>query len=158
MMGTGLWKWIGRLNQGMNKKRKTRLPWNWRSRVEITREDSPVTNCGRGRFLIDKGVIFRLMFKKGQTPKGFNRWIGELDICNKSPHFVQESGLDEYFFRRGLGTLLYTHALDQLGSLSTRYHSASEAAQGLWRLLVRMHRQKRDFFAGTLTIFSKGQR
>lgn len=140
--------------------RKTRLPWNWRSRVEITREDSSVTNtnCGRGRFRIEGSILFRLMFKKGQTPKGFNRWIGELDICNKSPHFVQESGLDEYFFRRGLGTLLYTHALDQLGSLSTHYHSASESAQGLWRRLARTRRDSRfDFFAGTLTVFRKDQ-
>lgn len=131
-------------------RRKTRLPCNWRSRIEIVREDFPEARYRSGK------ITFELLFKKGQTPKGFCRYIGSLEVSDSSPHFVDTVEIDEYFWRRGLGTLLYVYALNQLGTLSTRYHSASESAQGLWRSLVRNHNHRVDFFAGTLVISHKG--
>lgn len=137
-------------------RRKTRLPWNWRSRVEITRHDEPAISYARGRTHLDGSVQFTMSFKTGQTPKGFARHIGQLDICDKSPYFVEDVELDDYFHKRGLGTLLYLHALNELGSLTTHYHSSSSAAKGLWRRLVRRLPSHRvDFFEGTLTIFPK---
>ncbi len=137
-------------------KRKRRLPPNWRSRIEITREDEPVVNSGRGRFRYLMGSIrFTLRFKKGQTPRGFRTWIGDLLICDEEPYSVDGAEIDDYFVRRGLGTLLYLHALNELGSLTTLYHSASDAAKGLWRRLIRRTRShKTDFWKGTLTIYS----
>lgn len=138
--------------------RKSRLPWNWRSRIEITRLHAPVTNCHPWRWDRFDPVIFELAFKKGQTPKGCKRRIGILSIYKKSPHFVEEVHLDNYFVKRGLGTKLYLHALKELGSLSTHYNSASDAAKGLWRRLVkRSHNHRTDFFAGTLTIFNRAK-
>lgn len=139
----------------MKSRRKTRLPSNWRSRIEIIRHDDPPVSMGRGRFCFDGVVTFKLSFKKGRTPKGFQKHIGELIISDELPYFVDGAEIDEYFVRRGLGTLLYLHALDRLGSLATYYHSSSDAAKALWRLLVRKfpNHHKVDFFAGTLTIF-----
>lgn len=132
---------------------KRSLPPNWRSRLQITREDNPPVALGRGRFRCDPTIRFTLTFKKGRTPKGFRRLIGDLVITNKSPYFVEGAEIDEYFVRRGLGTLLYQHALNQLGSLTTNYPRASAAAQGLWKSLTRIHRFKTDFFTGELTIW-----
>lgn len=137
-----------------------RLPWNWRSRIEIIREDDPVVNSGRGcfRYLADS-IRFTLRFKKGQTPKGFRTRIGDLLICDEEPYLVDEAAIDDYFVRRGLGTLLYLHVLNELGSLTTLYHSASNAAKGLWRGLIRRTRShKTDFWEGTLTIHSRDLR
>lgn len=130
----------------MSRRRKSRLPWNWRSRIEILLDDEPV----------EGSLVFTLSFKKGQTPKGFMRAIGSLSVCDKPPYVIEQAEIDEYFVRRGLGTSLYFHALNQLGSLTTLYHSASKAAQGLWRSLVRGTSNHRiDFFAGTLTVFKR---
>lgn len=134
---------------------KRRLPSNWRSRIEIIREDNLEIAMGRGRFRCDPSIRFTLTFKKGRTPKGFRRLIGDLVITNKSPYFVEGAEIDEYFVRRGLGTLLYRHALKKLGSLTTNYPSASVAAQGLWKSLTRAHHFKTDFFEGELTVFKR---
>ncbi|KKL97550.1 hypothetical protein LCGC14_1833380 [marine sediment metagenome] len=140
----------------VGRKRKTHLPWNWRSRVEITRRFKNSHLCVVSGSHIDPSIVFELVFRKGRTPRGFRRWIGNLTVTNKSPYFVEGADIDEHFVRRGLGTLLYLHALNQLGSLTTSYHFASEPAQGLWRFLVRKTRSHRtDFFAGTLTIFKR---
>ena len=120
-----------------------KLPWNWRSRIEIIKHYSP------GREMID----FELTFRKGQTPKGFHRYIGDISVYNATPHFVGESEINEYFRKRGLGTHLYTYVLNDLGSLTTLYHNISKPAQAVWRTLVRQsHSHKVDFFVGTLTV------
>lgn len=147
-------------------KRKTSLPWNWRSRLEITSAKYGVGELASGSHSggQQRTIGFRLSFKEGQTPKGFPNQIGTLCIYNKPPYFVDSAEIEDYFQRRGLGTMLYLHALNQLGSLSTLYFSASKEAQGLWRHLVKTHLQRlppraaawrTDFFAGTLTIFKR---
>lgn len=124
-----------------------KLPWNWRNRIEITQYNEPPEN--------NSLIIFTLAFKKGQTPKGFNREIGSLSVYNVSPYFIGESEIDKYFRKRGLGTQLYIHALNEIGSLTTLYHDISKPAQALWRTLVNQtHNHKIDFFAGTLTVFA----
>lgn len=133
---------------------KRRLPANWRDRLHIIREDNPAVSLGRGRFRCDPSIRFMITFKEGRTPKGFRRFIGDLLITNKPPYFVEGAEIDKHFVRRGLGTLLYQHALNQLGSLTTNYPSASVAARGLWKSLTRIHRFKTDFFAGELTIWN----
>lgn len=140
----------------MKSKQRKHLPWNWRSRVEIIRYDETVMNCGRGRFRMNPAISFTLTFKKGQTPKGFRKQIARLDIDNKPPYFIESVEMDDYFVRRGLGTLLYFHALNQLGSLTTLYHRASKSAQGLWRFLVRNTRShKTAFFCRHIDCFQR---
>ncbi len=142
-------------------KRKTSLPWNWRSRLEITSAKYGVGDRASGSHSggQQRTIGFRLSFKKGQTPKGFPNHIGSLCVDNKPPYFVDSAEIKDYFQRRGLGTMLYLHALNQLGSLSTLYFSASKEAQGLWRRLVRlMDNNRQDFFAGTLTVFKRTEK
>ncbi len=132
--------------------RITRLPSNWRSRLEITRVDEPAIT---GRFSQPPSVIFNLNFKKGRTPKGFYRNIGSLSVVDSSLPYVDGAEIDEYFRRRGLGRLLYAHALKELGSLTTYYHAISFSAKQVWASLIREYSHQTDFFAGTLTIRKK---
>lgn len=129
-----------------------RLPSNWRQRIELTRHDDPVVYSGHGGRILEAMTTFKLSFKKGRTPRGFGRFIGDL-MVDRSSCFVAEASQDKHFCKRGLGTLLYTHALEQFGSLTTFFHDASPAAQGLWKSLVRRYPHKTDFFKGTVTIF-----
>jgi len=102
-------------------------------------------------FCLEGETTFTLSFKKGRTPRGFSRHIGDLRVTDSLS--ISSSEIDDYFRKRGLGTLLYVHALKELGSLTTHYHSASVAAKGLWRSLVRRcSSYKVDFFDGTLTL------
>lgn len=127
----------------MKQKRKTRLPANWRDRIEILQQD---TRYGETEFV--------LIFKKGRTPRGFGRHIGILTVDNDPPHYICECQIRSHFCRRRLGTLLYVRALTQFKSLTTDFHSASPNAQALWKSLIRKYRYKTDFFKGELTIWS----
>ena len=122
-------------------KRKTRLPSNWRDRIEIIRHRE------------EYGLIeFTVSFKKGFTPKGFHTNIGFL-IVDKDGNSGESHIYDEHLRKRGIGTMLYTNALDHLGSLTTDYHAASDSAQGLWRALIRHRRYKTNFFGKKLTVW-----
>ena len=110
----------------MRKQRTTRLPSNWRSRLEITRVDEPASV---GRFCYPASTIFNLDFKKGRTPKGFGRHVGDLLVVDPQSPYVDGSEIDEYFRKRGLGRFLYAHALKELGSLTTYYHAISFPAK-----------------------------
>ena len=65
------------------KQRKTRLPSNWRDRIEIV---SSITDDGT--------TTFDIGFKKGQTPRGFCTNIGTLVVSNQFPHAVEDSHID----------------------------------------------------------------
>lgn len=145
-------------------QRKLRpLPWNWRSRIEIILEDgcipgyfsgqgNPLLIDRRGR-VADGPLRFVLIFRKGKTPVGLSRHIGFLAVDHKKPYWVLESLIwKERFRKRGLGTLLYVHALGCLGQLTTNYGSCSEDAKGLWRSLAQKYPHTTDFFKSRLTI------
>lgn len=136
----------------MRKQRITRLPSNWRSRLEITRIDEPAIT---GRFCCLASTRFNLDFKKGRTPKGFGRHVGDLLVIKSVLPYVDGAEIDKYFRRRGLGRLLYVYALKEFGSLTTYYHSISFGAKQLWSSLLREYPHETDFFAGTLTIKKK---
>jgi len=122
-----------------------RLPWNWRSRIEITVDED------------GKDTVFNLQFIKGKTPKGFMRNIGELSTseCRPYGHVVEGSHVDEKFRRKGLGKMLYLRALEHHGSLTTFYHRASEEAQRVWKSIMRNHKHDENFLKGTLTAYYK---
>ena len=129
---------------------KSRLPSNWRDRIEIViddHEDDEWLDC----------ITLTMLFKKGKTPKGFFREIGHLEIESGS-NLVDSAELHSRLRRRGLGTMLYEAALEHLGELSTYYHNSSDEAQALWQSLCRHHRHKIDFFTPKLTIFSRKRR
>jgi GNAT superfamily N-acetyltransferase len=121
-----------------------RLPPKWRERLELVIED------GEGDWTFD------IKFKKGQTPSGYRRSIGSLDVSEiDHHHFVESIFIYPKFRRKGLGTLLYETAIKHLGSLSTRYHEASPNAQECWRKLAKKYEWETDYFGGFLQVFNK---
>jgi len=132
-----------------------RLPNNWRKRIEIVK-----TVESNKRSIV---YAYLIQFKKGQTPKGFIKYIGELSVVHRrrptdwTRNHVIEAHLEDKFIGRGLGYLLYTTALAEIGPLTTNYHSISSQAQKLWKRLSDEYRWCSDFFDGTLTVFPDKQ-
>lgn len=122
---------------------KHRLPWNWRQRLEIV--------YGQDRW---GDYSYKLQFRKGTTPRGFPRIIGELTVHTEDNNFVDSAEIVERLQRRGLGTMMYMHALTELGTLTTSYHRASDDAKHLWDKLIKTHKYEIDFWKPSLTIFS----
>jgi hypothetical protein len=142
-------------------KRKP-LPKNWRKNLELVL-GSEYRSFGQWN-----QYDFRLVFKEGKTPKGYPREIGSLTIeaghKDDRKFYVDVSYINERFQNKGLGTLLYTSAIQELGQLTTYYHSASWKAQKLWDRLRRMtgittmgcrFRSETNFFDQTLTLYRK---
>jgi hypothetical protein len=82
--------------------------------------------------------------------------IGYITIQKKGKHnFVKVSSVINTYRGKGCGSMLYEHAVTNLGSLSTNYHSASSLAQRVWKRLIKKYKHKDDFFSGVLTVFKK---
>jgi hypothetical protein len=119
-----------------------RLPPNWRKRIELIHRNDEFENA------------FEIRFKKGQTPKGFFRSIGNLDIeIYDGEAWVESADVEDHFRNRGLGTMMYEAAMNKFGALHTKYHDSSVSARWLWQSLTCKHLYKADFFSGQLTIF-----
>ncbi len=135
-----------RRKKAVRRRLKTRLPWNWRDRLEMkVRGDE----YGSTRF--------RLQFKEGCIPPGCCRIIGQLDVCDHDDddnYIVESSWLQLRFRNRKLGMLLYTCAMNHLGSLTTEYYAASKEARRMWDSLARRNRHKWCDDAD-LTIFAR---
>ena len=58
---------------------------------------------------------------------------------------------------KGYGKMMYEHALQHHGSLSTRYHNISESAQYIWQSLVKKYEHRLDFFENTIEIYNKAR-
>lgn len=123
-----------------------RLPGNWRSRLEIVPNPQKWEKHGE--------VKFRLRFQDGRIPGGFDQELGYILVEWDPPCFVHNVVIaNEYLRGRGLGKMLYEHALRATGMLSTRYHSSTDAAQRVWRSLIQRYPYTVDFFEPRLTIY-----
>lgn len=125
-----------------------RLPWNWRDRIEVVIDPDDYHYC--------RDLTVTLRFKRGQTPRGYSKYVGSIYVAQYSGDprwWVEESNVEEKFQGKGLGKLLYTTALKECKSLTTRYHNASEEAQRVWKSLIRHRRHEMDFMKGTLTVY-----
>lgn len=123
-------------------KHKCRLPWNWRSRLEIYKNTSVPTNL-KNTLIEGMHVTLFLCFKKGQTPRGFRTRLGYMVFSRWKPYFVYDVMLyNERLYNHGLGLLLYKAALHHRGMLSTNFDSASGYAQRVWLSLCRRYPHK----------------
>lgn len=80
--------------------------------------------------------------------------VGYISIKKKGKYnFVKVASVNVSYRGKGCGSMLYEHAINKLGSLSTNYHSASSLAQRVWKKLIKKYRHKDEFFTGVLTVF-----
>lgn len=131
---------------------KRRLPFNWRSRIEIVEEEECEFSGHKIRYVETRYV---LTFIKGKTPKGFLTRIGDILVCVKDGEIEVEPEINEWAKGRGLGKMLYEHVLNKHGSISTIYHEASPEARMVWDSLCRRFPFKTDFFSGKLKIMNR---
>lgn len=129
----------------LDRSSKRKLPPNWRQRLKIVKTKPEYPN----------EVTFNLEFE-GTLPKGFRRTQGTLTVTKKKPHTVCAVEVKYAFRFRGLGRLLYTHALKHFGQLSTRFPDASENAQHLWERLSEEYCYKKT--SGRLTLTNRRKR
>lgn len=122
------------------------LPWNWRQRLDIKK--TVLKSRFRGKTRITYG--YELAFAQGFAPRGCCTSIGDLQITDG---FVDSSNITFRFRGRGLGKLLYETALNDLGSLTTRYHHISDEAKRVWQGMCRRHTHETDYWDGRLTVF-----
>jgi len=76
------------------------------------------------------------------------RMVGHLIVTD---HLVTKSFINIYFRGQGLGRLLYLHALEDLGSLSTDFNMASDKAIKMWKFLTE--HLEHDYSNGILTVW-----
>jgi hypothetical protein len=129
---------------------RRRLPNNWRDRIELVIMEDSATEWS-----------FTLQFKQGETPRGFKKIIGTLDVTLKhggKHYFVDSMFLEAHFHNRKLGLLLYETAIKHLGSLTSCYWEASVKAKRAWKSIVRRYDWECDFFGGFLTVFNRNPR
>lgn len=118
-----------------------KLPWNWRQRIEIVKEDQ----C-------DDAISFTLQWMDGKRPPRTPK-DGEIGyIVLDSTGFVDDVEVRAQFRRRGLGSMLYRHALRHIGHLSTNWHSHSADARRVWYSLMGEYYYKTDLFRNRLTV------
>lgn len=120
-----------------------RLPWNWRRRIEIVLEDRDE-------------ISFAIRWIEEKRPLRADRGIGYIVL--DSDGFVDDVYLEPQFRRRGLGSMLYRHALQHVGHLSTRWRSHSTDARRVWRSLMGKYCYKTDFFTDRLTVRNRRRR
>lgn len=125
-----------------------RLPWNWRQRIEIVLSPDP----------LDGTISFILQWMEGKRPfrSPRDRRIGFLVIDPKG--HICESLVDDRFQRRGLGSMVYRHALKHFGQLTTEWHDHSRDARYVWDSLIAEYQYKTNFFSGRLTVYNRRRR
>jgi len=125
------------------KSKRMKLPRNWRCYLNIIEK----------RYS-SKEVEYVLTLKLPGKLQYMD--IGYISIQKKGKYnFVKVASVITNYRGKGCGSMLYEHAINELGSLSTNYHSASNLAQRLWKRLIKKYRHKDEFFSGVLTVFKK---
>ena len=127
---------------------KTRLPNNWRTRIEFSTID-----CGRYR---GDEICFSCDFKDGKTPEGFRQNIGYLIVSPDG--FIESAMVAPRMRRRGIGKALYINALNHFGFIYTKYFEASDAAKQVWKSLIKEYTSRQVFFAGKLIVYKRKKR
>lgn len=111
---------------------KSRLPSNWRSRIEIVEVEE---NISQNNILFNFKYnihIFTLQFRKGCTPKGYRRLIGQCTISTQQATILTLE-INHRFQRRRLGTMLLEKALNHFGTLSISWGHASEQGKHFYK-------------------------
>lgn len=120
-----------------------KIPKHWRKYLTITE-----------KIYSRKEIEFTLQLNSPDRKYPLD--IGYISIIKKGKYnFVKVVSVILPYRGKGCGTMLYEHAIDKLGKLSTRYHFASALAQKVWRRLVKTHRHTDEFFTGVLTVFKE---
>ena len=123
--------------------KRMKLPRNWRSHLTISEH----------RYS-NKEIEYKIAL---QLPGNSQKTdVGYITIQKKGKYnFVKVVSVIHNYRGKGCGSMLYEHAIDQLGSLSTNYHAASSLAQRVWKRLIKKYRHTDEFFTGVLTVFKK---
>lgn len=117
--------------------KKFKLPKNWRTQLII--EEYRYSR---------KELEYRLKLK--------DKDIGYLSVLKKGKYFfVKVVSVIPEMRGKGCGSMLYEHAINQLGKLSTNYHAASSLAQRVWIRLIKKYEHTDEFFTGILTVYKK---
>jgi GNAT superfamily N-acetyltransferase len=125
------------------KSKRMKLPRNWRCYLSIFEQ----------RYS-SKEVEYVLKLKLPGKLQYVD--IGYITIQKKGKYnFVKVASVITNYRGKGCGSMLYEHAINELGSLSTNYHAASSLAQRVWKRLIKKYRHKDEFFSGVLTVFKK---
>jgi GNAT superfamily N-acetyltransferase len=124
----------------MKNKIKSRLPFNWRKRIEIKYNKNEFEHT------------FTIKFIDRKTPIGFHKEIGFLMVSINWGDIDESCIHDERMRGRGLGKMLYEFALNKLGKLTTHFHDCSDDAKRVWRGMVKRHEYTADFWSGELTV------
>lgn len=125
------------------KSKYMKLPRNWRCYLTITEQKYS-----------KKEIEYVLKIKLPGKLQYMD--IGYISIQKKGKYnFVKVASVIINYRGKGCGIMLYEHAINQLGSLSTNYHAASSLAQRVWKRLIKKYKHKDDFFTGVLTVFKK---
>ena len=127
----------------MIKSKRMKLPRNWRCYLSIVEQ----------RYA-NKEIEYVLKLKLPGKAQYID--IGYINVQKKGKHnFVKVSSVINNYRGKGCGSMLYEHAIKELGSLSTNYHAASSLAQRVWKRLIKKYRHRDEFFSGVLTVFKK---
>jgi hypothetical protein len=130
---------------------KRRLPPNWKKRMEIVNVSKSPRPYRYGSY--EHKFVLQFI---GTPPKGFARIQGSLTVSKRKPHLVHVANVNHVFRFKGMGRLLYTSAIENLGQLTTDFTDASENAQRLWERLATEYQYKKT--RSRLTIFNKQKR
>lgn len=123
------------------KSKYMKLPRNWRCYLIITEQKYS-----------KKEIEYVLKIKLPGKLQCMD--IGYISIQIKGKYnFVKVASVIPQYRGKGCGSMLYEHAIKELCSLSTNYHSASSLAQRVWKRLIKKYKHKDDFFTGILTVF-----
>jgi GNAT superfamily N-acetyltransferase len=125
------------------KSKRMKLPRNWRCYLSIVEQ----------RYA-NKEIEYVLKLKLPGKAQYID--IGYINVQKKGKYnFVKVASVISNYRGKGCGSMLYEHAIKELGSLSTNYHAASSLAQRVWKRLIKKYRHCDEFFSGVLTVFKK---
>lgn len=120
-----------------------KLPKNWKSLLKIIKNQHSKKEVE---------YVLQLSLPKKSNPIDVGYiYVIQQPACN----VVKVVSVIPQLRGNGCGSMLYEHAINELGSLSTNYHDASSLAQKVWKRLVKKYYHTGDFFSGVLTVFKK---
>lgn len=119
-----------------------KLPKNWRSHLHIIKNQHK------------NEIEYVLQLTLSEKPNPID--VGYIYVVPRQKnYFVKVVSVIPQLRGKGCGSMLYEHAISELGTLSTNYHEASSLAQKVWQRLVKKYYHTGDFFSGVLTVFFK---
>ena len=125
------------------KSKRMKLPRKWRCYLSIVEQ-----------IYANKEIEYVLKLKLPGKAQYID--IGYINVQKKGKYnFVKVASVISNYRGKGCGSMLYEHAIKELGSLSTNYHAASSLAQRVWKRLIKKYRHRDEFFSGVLTVFKK---